>query len=374
MILSTLAASSGRSRPSLALSGASAPSGSLSSGVATGAVRRSLRLLNRLHTISRTNLALPTVPVVPHQLRLASARRGLSRAALQALRQWCSAHELDERTLSEVCFGEGTGSLCALTRHTGLSLVETLVLLADETEPQLFPVGPLSRSGLALSAGSGVRVASSATHGAAGIVGDVTTLISCDPSTTRLSTLLASLDSLLSALDAAEDAQMGDALVPQTRYLWLEALAVSPNLVAGHFSPDRSHAAPYAAPVLHTAPHVHPAQGSDSTPCGPALITLVNTASSCRETLTPHPAVPQVRSRVGRVLRARRGRGGGTRKRAPVRARAFCLRERQVVPGRHVSGRRGTLARANAADGVRMTQRSTEFARLMACALRQLGR
>ena len=179
--------------------------------------------------------------VTPHHLRLPSSRRGLSRAALRALRQWCTAHELDERTLSEVCFGDGTGSLCALTRHTGLSLVETLVLLAEETEPQLHPIGPLARFGLALSAGSGVSVASSATLGAAGIVGDATVFVSCDahPSTTRLSTLLSALDALLDTIERADEANTAESHVPYARYLWIEALAVSPNLVAGHFSPDR---------------------------------------------------------------------------------------------------------------------------------------
>ena len=216
----------------------------LSSGVATSAEHRALRLLNKLHGVSRSGVALPDVPVLPHDRRKPSAERGLSRAALRALRTWAVAHECGQRSLGDLCFGEGSGSLCAITRHTGLSLVETLALLADELGPRLHPQGPLARRGLAMSAGSGVAVPSAAVLGDAGIVGYVTTLVSCedDPARTTLLALLDALEQLCSSLDRAAEANGAEEMV---RYLWIEPFALSPNLVAGHFV--RGRADPAAA-------------------------------------------------------------------------------------------------------------------------------
>ena len=68
----------------------------------------------------------------PHKRRLQSGRRGITRAMLRAIRRIYLARGALGMLMSDVCKMQGfEWSVCALTRSTGLSLVETLVLTAE---------------------------------------------------------------------------------------------------------------------------------------------------------------------------------------------------------------------------------------------------
>ena len=67
-----------------------------------------------------------------HDKRLKSGQRGVSLAALRGLRAFFAAHNRLDHTRTEVNHEGGETSVCALTRSTGLSLVESMVLVAKQ--------------------------------------------------------------------------------------------------------------------------------------------------------------------------------------------------------------------------------------------------
>eukprot|EP00900_Chrysochromulina_parva_P026175 jgi/Chrpa1/8191/Chrysochromulina_OHIO_Genome00011223-RA len=72
------------------------------------------------------------LPVRPHARRLPSGRRGISLTMLRAIRRFFRARGALGKLMSDVCKEEGfEWSVCALTRSTGLALVETLALTAE---------------------------------------------------------------------------------------------------------------------------------------------------------------------------------------------------------------------------------------------------
>ena len=72
-------------------------------------------------------------PVHTHAERLSSGRRGLGLPTIRALRTFYAAHGGLDRLMADVCKEAGySASVCALTRATGLSLAETIVLRAAE--------------------------------------------------------------------------------------------------------------------------------------------------------------------------------------------------------------------------------------------------
>ena len=75
----------------------------------------------------------PSLPVRSHAERLSSGERGLSLAALRGLRAFFAAHDRLDVTMENVCKEVGCEtSVCALTRSTGLSLAESVVVVAAE--------------------------------------------------------------------------------------------------------------------------------------------------------------------------------------------------------------------------------------------------
>ena len=72
------------------------------------------------------------VPVRPHARRLPSGRRGITRKMLGAIRRFYRARGALGMLMGDLIKKEGfEWSVCALTRSTGLSLIETLALTAE---------------------------------------------------------------------------------------------------------------------------------------------------------------------------------------------------------------------------------------------------
>jgi len=203
---------------------------------ATDAVNRGTRLLAQVHTTARSGEPMPLVPVVAHGSRMPSAARGLSEAALRALRRFYSSHGGSSRTLRELCMpGSGSESVCCLSTHTGLSLAETLALDAEAPSP----LGKTSCIALSAGAGlSGVAFETKRISGVAGLVGPATTFVRCDePETTTIAELLDAILAKAEALDREAEERDEDT-PPGGRYVWLEAFAVSQPLVHNLFAPQ----------------------------------------------------------------------------------------------------------------------------------------
>jgi hypothetical protein len=209
------------------------------STVSYTAEARTSRLLNRLFAVARRGGELANLPVLPHPLRRRSAERGLSLPALRALRNFYAAQGALDLPIDAVCGGDGGGGLCSLTRHTGLSLVETLVLAAEEGEGSLQPLGRTRRSTMSMSASSGITVASGAVIGIAGVVGAATTVVRCAAGglgATRLFELFDAIDEAVGE-DAAATRHAGSE--PRARYVWIDFLATSQNLLSGRYGAER---------------------------------------------------------------------------------------------------------------------------------------
>ena len=162
---------------------------------APDAASRTTALLDRLFEEARKGGPLPSLPVKAHAERLGSGARGLSLPALHGLRAFYAAQAALGKQMSDVCKEAGFGaSVCALTRRSGLSLAETLVL-AD---------------------GAGA---------AAGIVGETTSFFSYSWTGTELGDMLEAIDRLIGELEAAGDG--GE------RYVWVDMFAASQNLLGG---------------------------------------------------------------------------------------------------------------------------------------------
>ena len=74
------------------------------------------------------------VPVRPHARRLPSGRRGITCKMLRAIRRFFRARGALGMLMGDLIKKEGfewSWSVCALTRSTGLSLVESLALTAE---------------------------------------------------------------------------------------------------------------------------------------------------------------------------------------------------------------------------------------------------
>ena len=88
-----------------------------------------LRLLEAL----AANKERAALPVRRHSERLGSGRRGLSRSAFRSLRAFFDRFGALDKSMADVCKEPGfAASVCELTKSTGLSLAESLVLAAGE--------------------------------------------------------------------------------------------------------------------------------------------------------------------------------------------------------------------------------------------------
>ena len=275
----------------------SMPRASLSSS----AEARTLRLLHGMQHLAIRNAPLPKVPVLRHSQRPPSYERGLSLPALKALRRFAGAVGWVDLTVDEVmgikkptdgkpsspvsilqetaAEKSGDGGICALTRHTGLSIFETFKFEAERRAPTVTPVGTTGRVTLQHSAcGMAVAVKTSSATGTSGLLGRATTFIQYDGSAAAsmskrggggaptaadvvanaMNDAVAAsegmvptsgggcpkvgelLDAVIATATKLEEADMDDDTGAHfTRYYWLELTSTSSNLLAGSFHPER---------------------------------------------------------------------------------------------------------------------------------------
>ena len=150
-------------------------------------------LLERLLAAAPNEVALP---VRAHRARLRSGARGFSVAFLRALHRFLRRHGADELHMDALCKQPGLPvSVCRLTASTGLSLVESCALLAEA---------------------EGVD--------ASALFGDATSFFSYSWTGTRVDAMVAAAERGIAQLDEAEAAP--------PRFLWLDMLCASQNLLA----------------------------------------------------------------------------------------------------------------------------------------------
>jgi len=149
-------------------------------------------LLDALHE----DRAQPRLPVRTHAARLSSGDRGISLACVRALREWYRARGALDKVMGDVCKEEGFGaSVVAITRSTGLSLAESLVLTAGERE-----MGAL--------------------------VSRATSFFSYSWTGTKLGDMLDAVERTVAKLEAADG---------RRRFVWVDMFCASQTLLAGVF-------------------------------------------------------------------------------------------------------------------------------------------
>ncbi|KOO33518.1 tetratricopeptide repeat domain protein [Chrysochromulina tobinii] len=142
------------------------------------------------------------VPVRPHARRLPSGRRGITRAMLRAIRRFYRARGALGMLMSDLIKKKGfKWSVCALTRSTGLSLIESLALTAE------------ARGEVADA-----------------LIGLATTFFSYSWEGTKLGDMLDAIERRLAELEAADGV---------TRYVWIDIFAASQTLLSGEFDAGR---------------------------------------------------------------------------------------------------------------------------------------
>ena len=142
------------------------------------------------------------VPVRPHARRLPSGHRGMSRTMLRAIRRFYGKRGALGKLMGNLIKEEGfVWSICALTRSTGLSLIESLALRAEERGED-----------------------------ASALIGLATTFFSYSGEGTPLGDMLAAVERRLAELEAADG---------ETRYVWVDIFAASQALLSGEFGPER---------------------------------------------------------------------------------------------------------------------------------------
>ena len=143
------------------------------------------------------------VPVRPHARRLPSGQRGITRAMLRAIRRFFRARGgALGMLMGDLIKEEGfEWSVCALTRSTGLSLIETLALTAEARGED-----------------------------ADALIGLATTFFSYSWEGTKLGDMLDAIERRLAELEAADGV---------TRYVWIDIFAASQTLLSGEFEAGR---------------------------------------------------------------------------------------------------------------------------------------
>ena len=145
--------------------------------------------------------AAPPLPILTHDQRRPSGRRGLSLRLLRAIREFYREHGGLDKVMGDVCKEAGfAASVCALTRSTGLSLAESVEHAAES---------------------SGAS--------SAALVGHATTFFSYSWTGTRLGDMLDAVEGQLERLEAADG---------RPRFVWIDMFCASQNLLAGVFEPD----------------------------------------------------------------------------------------------------------------------------------------
>ncbi len=167
--------------------------------IRTAAEVLTIRLLDALAATEERVL----LPVQSHAQRLGSAHRGYSRAAFRGLHAFYGKHGMLDKVMADVCKAEPaeqkassslswstsprrpaapTMSMCELTKSTGLSLAESLVLAADGAEI------------------------------AAQMIGKATSFLSYSRTGTKLRDMLEAIERLLAKLEAKDG---------RTRFVWV---------------------------------------------------------------------------------------------------------------------------------------------------------
>ena len=179
------------------------------------ACKRTLAILESLLAQAKAELAKPPaatntrLPVISHDERAPSGERGLSLAALRAVRTFYAKHGGLKKEMGSVCKQAGfNASVCSLTHSTGLSLAETIELEAK-------------KDGLPSD----------------GIVGRATSFFSYSWTGTKLVDMLGSVDLLVAELETQEASAEGGGKQPlgKPRYMWVDMFAASQNLLAGAY-------------------------------------------------------------------------------------------------------------------------------------------
>ena len=198
-----------------------------------------------------------SLPVQSHAQRLGSAQRGWSRAAFRGLRAFYSKHGMLDKLMADLCKQEAAEheassrlswstsprrppapvmSMCQLTKSTGLSLAESLVLAADGTEI------------------------------ATQVIGKATSFLSYSRTGTRLRDMFDAIERLLTKLEAQDG---------RTRYVWVRRLR-------HHEPPTRPSAIP--SRPLHpatAATTLLPPRLSPLRTAGRPLLRLAKPARRC---------------------------------------------------------------------------------------------
>lgn len=172
------------------------PSNGLSADVKLG-----LRLLEQLHAKATTTEAA-TMPIRPDSRRLPAVERGVSLAFVHSLCRFYASHGTTHVGVEAVCSREGFAlSLSELTAHTGLSLVESLLLLAQKEGKD-----------------------------ASCLFGRVTTHVAYASTGTTLAEIGAACERGVSSLKRAEGFKG-----TSRRYLWLDICGLSQNVLCGRY-------------------------------------------------------------------------------------------------------------------------------------------
>ena len=156
-------------------------------------------MVNLLRALSEAP-EMPPLPVRRHGERLSSGRRGLSLDFLRGVHTFYQAHGALAKVMGDVCKEKGSStSVCALTRCTGLSLAESVVLAAEAR---------------------GVDITA--------LVGEANTFFSYSWMGTQLGDMLHAVERTLARLE--EDGRQ--------RFVWIDMFCASQNLLSGEFLPE----------------------------------------------------------------------------------------------------------------------------------------
>ena len=150
----------------------------------------------------RDERAEPPLPVRTHADRLRSGARGLSLSSLRGIRAFYEEHSGLDLVMGDVCKKSGfRESVCAITRSTGLSLAESIVLGANGRD-------------------------------VSELIGPATSFFSYSWDGTKLGDMLDAIERTLAALERADG---------RPRFAWVDMFCASQNLLAGVFRNDAPH-------------------------------------------------------------------------------------------------------------------------------------
>ena len=165
--------------------------------------RRHQKLFVALLEALQAQRQRPSMPVLPHDRRRPSGRRGLSLAALRAIRAFYERHGALQKLMADVCKEAGfAASVCELTASTGLSLAESVVHAAGGADISM-------------------------------LVDTATTFFSYSWTGTTLGDMLTAIETKLVELEAEDGV---------TCYVWVDMFAASQNLLAGRYLPTTQEA------------------------------------------------------------------------------------------------------------------------------------